>query len=684
MLLAFLLCYASLVAGNESPRLYGRSVVDGPRLVPDETQLRWLWQRRQLHLAVVRPDNPPLDILGTGREYEGIGADYAGLLGDHLQVPVQVHVFSSLNVAISALRAREVDLVASVSARQAVDAGLHLSQPYAQDQPVMVLREDEPAASVPLRVAMREGYRPLGSILARFPQAQVQVFPSTRTAMGALAFGQADLFLGGALESQYLIGKGLVGAVEAIESPDLDSQPLGFAMHPADAPLHALVDAVLASIEPQEHTRIRRRWGGQGLVERGPLQLSEEEQRWLQGQGPVRVLLNDQYPPISYRDGEGRMRGLAVDVLQRIGRRTGLEFELVAGGTLERMVERATRGEADLIGGLTLSPERERWLTFSRSFASSARVLVTNDNEQAPSSLEQLAGQRLAVTRSGYPNAYLRQHHPAIQLVEADGPVDAVWRVASGRADAALVPLIGARALTERMYPTRLKISASLPLEPAYFAFASPRGALELQAILNKALLSLSPQEMDALARRWRSEVIVADSFWQRYRVQVLQGFAAVAVLLLLALAWVRYLRRLIRVREQAERELADQLAFMRVMIDGTPHPIYVCDQQGRLLTCNSSYLQALQVKREAVIGQPLGEALAWQGGWRQVLASGRVQIEDLQVSLHDGRQQTLYHWMLPYRGLRDGQAGVIAGWIDVTERQPTAPTRPRPSSSPP
>ncbi|WP_194791351.1 transporter substrate-binding domain-containing protein [Pseudomonas sp. UFMG81] len=670
MLLAFLLCYASLVAGNESPRLYGRSVVDGPRLVPDETQLRWLWQRRQLHLAVVRPDNPPLDILGTGREYEGIGADYAGLLGDHLQVPVQVHVFSSLNVAISALRAREVDLVASVSARQAVDAGLHLSQPYAQDQPVMVLREDEPAASVPLRVAMREGYRPLGSILARFPQAQVQVFPSTRTAMGALAFGQADLFLGGALESQYLIGKGLVGAVEAIESPDLDSQPLGFAMHPADAPLHALVDAVLASIEPQEHTRIRRRWGGQGLVERGPLQLSEEEQRWLQGQGPVRVLLNDQYPPISYRDGEGRMRGLAVDVLQRIGRRTGLEFELVAGGTLERMVERATRGEADLIGGLTLSPERERWLTFSRSFASSARVLVTNDNEQAPSSLEQLAGQRLAVTRSGYPNAYLRQHHPAIQLVEADGPVDAVWRVASGRADAALVPLIGARALTERMYPTRLKISASLPLEPAYFAFASPRGALELQAILNKALLSLSPQEMDALARRWRSEVIVADSFWQRYRVQVLQGFAAVAVLLLLALAWVRYLRRLIRVREQAERELADQLAFMRVMIDGTPHPIYVCDQQGRLLTCNSSYLQALQLKREAVIGQPLGEALAWQGGWRQVLASGRVQIEDLQVSLHDGRQQTLYHWMLPYRGLRDGQAGVIAGWIDVTERQ--------------
>ncbi|WP_236169966.1 transporter substrate-binding domain-containing protein [Pseudomonas parasichuanensis] len=671
-LLAVLLCCAPLLAADPLPQLYGRSSLSGPRLTPDDAQLRWLWQRQQLRLAVVRPDNPPLDILGTGHDYEGISADYAGLLAGHLQLPVQIQVYGSHNAAIKALRAHQVDLLASVTARQAGDGGLKLSQPYAQDLPVVVLREDEPAADVPLRLAMREGYRELGSILARFPQAQVQVFPSTRAALGALAFGQADLFLGGALESQYLIGKGLVGPLEAFDSPDLESQPLGFAMHPDDTPLHGLVDAVLASIEPQEHARIRRRWGGQGLVERGPLQLSDKELGWVQGQGPLRVLLNDQYPPISYRDGEGRLRGLAVDVLQRIGRRTGLTFDLVAGGTLERMIERTARGEADLIAGITPSDEREQHLAFSRSFASSARVLVTADSSAAASSLEQLAGLRLAVARSGYPKAYLRQHYPGIQLVEADGPVDAVWRVASGRAEAALVPLIGARALTERMAPTRLKISASLSLDPAYFAFASPRGALELQAILNKALLSLSPQEMDALARRWRSEVIVADSFWQRYRLQVLQGFAAVALSLLLALAWVRYLRRLVRVREQAERELADQLAFMRVMIDGTPHPIYVCDQHGCLLTCNNSYLQALQVSQAAVIGQPLGqsEALAWQGAWREVLASGRVQVEDLQVSLAAGRQRTLSHWMLPYRGLRDGQAGVIAGWIDVTERQ--------------
>ena len=156
-----LLCYAPLLPADQLPQLHGRSTFSGPRLTPDEAQLRWLWERQQLRLAVVRPDNPPLDVLGTGRDYEGISADYAGLLAGQLQLPVQIHVYASLNAAIEALRAREVDLLASVTARQASDAGLWLSHAYAQDLPVVVLREDEPAADVPLRVAMREGYRRL-------------------------------------------------------------------------------------------------------------------------------------------------------------------------------------------------------------------------------------------------------------------------------------------------------------------------------------------------------------------------------------------------------------------------------------------------------------------------------------------------------------------------------------------
>lgn len=677
MRVAWILLFVQLLSAPTlyaaQPQLYGRASLQGPRVVPNEAQLRWLWQRRELILAVLRPDNPPLEILGIGHEYEGISADYAGLIGAHLRLDIQVKLYDSLDQASAAVRNGEADLLAGISPPQAEKAGLQLSAAYAEDRPMLVAREDEdpaPDQEPPLRLAMREGYREMASILALYPRAQVQVYPSSRQALGALTFGQADLYLGGDLESQYQLGKGLLRGIEAIDCPALAPQPLGFAMQAGNRPLRELVDAVLASIAPSQRERITRRWAGQGAVERSPLSLSDAEQRWLQQQGKVRVLLNEQYPPISYRDGEGNLRGLAVDVLQRVARRSGLRFELIGGGALERMAERVRRGEAELVAGITPSEERAGYLTFSRAFISSPRVLVTRDLPGAPTSLEQMRGRRLAATRSGFPQAFLRQHHGGVRRIDADGPVDAVWRVASGRADAALIPLIGAEAMAGRLYPTRLKVSASLALEPAHFSFASQRGALELQSILNKALLSLSPREMETLNRRWRSEVIIADSFWQRYRVQVLQGFAVVSLALLLALAWVRYLRRLVRVREQAERALAEQLAFMRVMIDGTPHPIYVCDREGRLLTCNNSYLQALGQARSDALGQPVGrdEARAWQRGWQQVLADGKARIEDCTVHVADGRELTLYHWMLPYGSANEG--GVIAGWIDITERQ--------------
>ena len=52
----------------------------------------------------------------------------------------------------------------------------------------------------------------------------------------------------------------------------------------------------------------------------------------------------------------------------------------------------------------------------------------------------------------------------------------------------------------------------------------------------------------------------------------------------LLFLSWIVYLRRQIRQRKRAERALNDQLEFMRVLIDGTPNPIYVRDKEGRML----------------------------------------------------------------------------------------------------
>ncbi len=683
LLLCAWLWAAAPLADDDSPTLFGRSTLDSPELALSDDDRRWLWARRSVRLGVSQPDYPPFDITGTGREYEGISADYGGLLAQQLNLEINVQRFTSRAHALEALKAGQIDMLATVTALEAASHGLALSAPYAEDRPLLATRSDDTAALDPAlagkRLAMLDTYLSPVTVRQLYPNARLLTYSSTLDALGAVAFGQADLYLGNSLGAHYLASKSQFDNVQLAQYASLETGYFAFAVMPHNQRLLALINVALQAIPEHERKTILRRWnvGGVSIPIRQRLQLSAAEQRWLERNRRVRVLIDDQFLPVSYRDAQGRFRGISADVLAKIALRTGLDFEVVNGGTIEQMIQKVRRGEADLLAALPPSRERREQLSFTRAYLSNSLVLVTADEADSPVNLEQMGGKTLVLIHGSYLSDWLPVAYPQVKVMFARNSSDALAMVARGAATAAVVSLLGGRYMISRQYRGRLRIGAPLAVKPANFAFATDRGAHELLSILNKALLSIVPQEMDELTNRWRSEVIVADSYWQTYRWVILQGFAVASLLLLVAVLWIRALRQLIRTRDQTQRALTDQLEFMRVMIDGTPHPIYVRDREGRLLTCNLSYLQALGVEREKVIGQPLldgvlaaEQAQDYRQAYLEAIQQGQPVVGDRVLALADGRQLTLYHWLLPYRGSDGAVAGVIAGWVDISERQ--------------
>ena len=544
-----LLCCLFPLPGLATPVFHGRAAFDGPRVEPDSGDLRWLWRHRVLRLGVLGSDQPPLDILGTGRAYEGITADYAGLVAEHLNLGMQVQVFDSFEAALAALRDGTVDLLGSVSTQQALQAGLRLSPPYAEDHPLLLAHEQKERIEQdqPLRLVMVDGYRTPAQVAQFYPQAQLQVHPTAFSALATLALGQADLYLGNALIARYVQGRSQLGAVEEIGHAAVPRQGIGFAMLDNDSPLPRLVDIALDSISPAQHARITERWSPLAGNARATqaVQLSEAQQRWLHDNPSVRVLVDDQLLPLSYRDSKGQLRGLTLDMLQLITRRTGLKFEVQAGAGVEQMIEQVNQGKAQLIAGLPYSASLERRLGFSRAYLSASRVLVSRTGVDAPQSLEQLLGRRVALVWGSAMVELLQHRYPQVHQRLLPGPLHALRAVAEGKVDAALLTLDDARPLVARWYPGQLQISASLALPPAHFALAGARGASELLGIIDSALLSLTPRETGMLVRRWRNPMIVPDGVWPRYRGKILFGFGTAFGLLVVALLWIRYLRRL-------------------------------------------------------------------------------------------------------------------------------------------
>jgi two-component system sensor histidine kinase EvgS len=671
----------------EALELLGRSTLNARALVEMDLSAedrRWLWERRTLRLGVSQPDYPPFDMTGSGRDYEGITADYVRLIAELLNLQVTVSRYRTREAALQALRRGEIDLLGTSNSFEVANANLSLSQAYGLDQTVLVRRVDPPQGQVsshrPQRLAIVQHYLPDDVVRMLYPDAEMLVYESSLAAMGAVAFGQADLYLGNAMGAHFQLGRSLLNNLQLTQVPELRENHFSFAMAPANSRLLTLVNRALKVIEPLERRAILRRWSVEGVVipRRAEVQLSPAEQRWMQRHPRVVVLIDEGLLPISYRDEQGRFRGISAQVLDVISQRTGLVFDVQSSTSLARMSRSIVRGEAQLLAALAPSPVREEQLAFTRPYLNSGMVLVTPDDGLAPTSLEQLAGKPVAVVQGTFLLDELAERYPYVPLVHAATVADALALVAQGKASAAVVSLLSARYQLAARYGGELRISASLPVSPANFAFATARGESELLSIIDKALLSIEPQELEALTHRSHPQVIVADSYWSRHRERVFQVLWGGGALLLLALMWITWLRRQIRRRERAEQALTDQLEFMRVMIDGTPHPIYVRDRQGLLLNCNASYLKALGVSREDVIGQPITKttvvepraAQFYQDSYLRVMAQGTPIVEDRQLALASGEEMTIYHWILPYKASGGQTVGLIAGWIDVTDRE--------------
>lgn len=681
------LCMPVLAAPvrSETLTLLSRSSSGHIEVPLDNTQRYWLQNKRELVIGTSAADYPPFDMTDSGRDYEGLTADYAGLLRKALKLSIRIQRFASREAAIKALEDGQIDLLGTSNGFEAANQHLVLSIPYAIDQPVLVTREGETRSLsqglAGLRLSMVYHYLPQEEVKALYPQAIIQSYPSYQNAINAVAFDQADIFLGDTVSTHYMINKGYLKNIKMANFGKHEAHGFSFAVRRDNSPLLGIINATLKAVPNSEQESIAKRWsaGSDILLSDQKLQLTQREARWLLKHPVVNVVVNETMAPLTFFDASGDFRGITADLLEMIRLRTGLRFEIQRANSLDTMTRMINRHETDIISAINPSASRESALTFTRPYLVNSFVLLTAKGDGQPASLEQLAGKKLALTRGNPLTDYLRSQYPQITLVETGDIYRATELLAEEKVQGAVSTLVIANyLLASGLFQDRLQISATIGTQPAMFSLATARDASELSSILNKALLNIAPDELGIINSRWRGYVPASDSYWHNYHRLFYQFIIGTSLLLLLSLIWNAYMRRQIRQRKSAERALSDQFEFMRALVNGTPHPIYVRDREGVLKTCNDSYLNAFSARREEVIGKTVMqtcdllsnecEARDYQADYLRVMREGTPLVTDRPLRIGE-KTLTIYHWILPYRDSLGEVQGIIGGWIDISER---------------
>ncbi|WP_460163890.1 transporter substrate-binding domain-containing protein [Pseudomonas sp. S2_F03] len=274
----------------------GRSSVNGAYHVTlDGRDWRWLRSKAVLVLGASAPDYAAFDMTINNDQMEGMTVDYAQLIAELLGVKVEIRRYDSRGEVLDAVRKGEVDFVGTANEFETQSPNIVLSHSYSNDKPTLVTRKgdssDLPADLNGKTIAMLYHYLSPDSVRAFYPKATLQLYPSMLGAIGAVAFGQADVYLGDSVSANYLINNNFLNNVELADFSRMEVRDFSFAINSANQPLIRVVNAAVDAIPASAHMEIMNRWGagGESMPGKRRLNFSSSEQRWLDEHPSVRV-----------------------------------------------------------------------------------------------------------------------------------------------------------------------------------------------------------------------------------------------------------------------------------------------------------------------------------------------------------------------------------------------------------
>ena len=684
-----LLCAARVPVQAKEFHLLTRASFEGLKPLVLSTEDRHLLQdKKQLVMGIFPSESPPYGMTNMRDEYEGLSADYAGLVAKQLGLTLHIEQYASLEQALNALKSGKIDLVPSLTARQD-ESPLLFSDPYASEQPVLGMRANDndplPGDLHNIDVAVVKTYLPLSLLRQAYPHANFRMYENYQDALSAVSFGTARVYLG----NSFSLSRNFLNNLRMVRFSQLPQKMISFAFPEQATELQTLVNRAISNVPREEKNELLRIWqpdmvGMNQSLNTPPF--TAEERKWMMAHPVIKMVMfsQDKAAPMTIIDQSGALRGMVSDLITLVTLKTGLRFSFETVDTSQELVNRVNSADFDMFASLTPSAQREQQILFTRPYLRSTFALTTRVGNNDIHSLPDLRGKRLAMVANTSVENMVHARYPEIEIVPVQNITEMMAKVEKGQADAGVDILVMVDYQIKTHFQNKLKMVSAIGSSPAWVSFGVGRADPELRSILDKVLLSIPPVEIEELANRWRpSDLIVYDSFWQRYQAVLIASIIFFVLLMLMVIGWSLYQRQIIRRKAELRRELNVQLAQLQALVTSMPFPVSLRDKDGRLTYCNQRYLVETGVIYEEALGKTMPEhpglrtpeqAAFYHNQLIDVVKTGVPIVEDRRYDLWDNPDSsigvTVYQWIQPFNDSDGNVVGVIAGWMDISERE--------------
>jgi diguanylate cyclase (GGDEF)-like protein len=410
-------------------------------------------------------------------------------------------------------------------------------------------------------IGVLKGSLYLNSINEQFSEINIKSFSTPYEMLNAAEFGDIDAMIG---SEEYLnarlIQSNLQSSFYQLKNVNFPA-PVFSLVQKSNNKLVEIIKEGFENIPLEKLIALERNWlnhkqNGYFLRSAERVTLSKPEKLWLEQHKKINVGLVKEWEPMEFVNLQGEVSGINPDTLALLAQRSGLLFNYVFFDTWSELYQGLLDRKIDMLASISVTEERKEEIIFTQPYWSMPWVILHQRQLGSQLNLTNFHGKKVAVIKGHYLSATIIKEHPQISLKLVDNHNAGLLAIQKGVVDGFISNIASASELIKRESLVVLSMSVIEELESDISHFAIRPDWNELQAILNKALLTISENEKQQIYDRWFG-VQIETGLDKNVVMRVSAQVGVIILIVIIAIVmWNRRLYSEIKTRKRLEEKM--------------------------------------------------------------------------------------------------------------------------------
>ncbi|MBL0708456.1 MAG: transporter substrate-binding domain-containing protein [Sulfurimonas sp.] len=452
----------------------------------------------------------PYSTIDNNGNFVGYSVDYANMLASKLGIEFIYNKDEDWNEAVNNFKTKKIDIIAqAINTKERQKFALFTQNYMTYNQSIVVKKRNISLNTLEKldahKVGIISGFYTQDIVRKYHPKIKLIGFSNNELLLNALILNKVDAIFATHQVIQYKINHLLLDeiiSIPALNNTKIDLMNEAFAINNNLPLLHSALKKALNSISTESKNKLKSKWFDKSKkIKQETIELTKNEKEYLWKKQEIKMCVDPDWMPFELIEN-GEYIGIVADIYRHIKDSFHIPIKLVVTKRFDDSLTLAQKRECDILSAAAWTPQREKYLNFTKTYLQFPQVIVTKADEVFIENFKDIIDKKIGAKKGSSVIELLKDKYPSVNLIEIDSMKDGLEKVSSGELYGFINTTATIRYAIAKYGTLNLRIASKVGID--YKINIGVRNdSPELLSIMNKTIDNIDKNKIQEIKKKW-------------------------------------------------------------------------------------------------------------------------------------------------------------------------------------